>query len=178
MVREQVVGRMYNISPRERERYFLRTLLLNRAGAICFTDMRSYEGDQFPTFRETSCAMGLLSNDQAINDAFSSNFDALTEVFSVILAFCEPANPHNIWKETKTKLLADSRRRNATLCHEVPDFGNDEFAEVHLLNEIQMYLHQISPFLDLETVGLPKLPPNFSPIAERTGTEFQKPYLE
>ena len=46
--------------------------------------------------------MGLLSNDQklfgSINDAFVSNFDALTEVFSVIFAFYEPANPNYIWK--------------------------------------------------------------------------------
>ncbi len=60
MVREQVVGKIYNIRPREREGYFLRTLLLNRAGAISFADMRFYAGVQYPTLRETFCAMGLL----------------------------------------------------------------------------------------------------------------------
>ena len=62
MAREQVVGRMYNISPREGERDFLRKLLLNRAGAFSFDDMHFYEGVQYPTFCETCCAMGLLSN--------------------------------------------------------------------------------------------------------------------
>ena len=112
------------------------------------------------------------------NNAFSSNFDALTEIFSVISAFCEAANPNNIWKETRTKLLTDFRRRNVSLCHEIRDFEIDRFAEVHVLNEIQMSLYEISPFLDLETVGLPKLPPDFSSIAERTCAEVEKPNAE
>ncbi len=42
-----VVGRMYNISPQEGERYFLRTLLLHRTGMNSFNDMSKIDGKQF-----------------------------------------------------------------------------------------------------------------------------------
>ncbi len=41
---EKVAERMYHISPRERERYFLRTLLLNKAGPTSFSGVRTHEG--------------------------------------------------------------------------------------------------------------------------------------
>ena len=76
---------MHNISPREFERYFLRTLLLNKSGATSFADMRLYEGIQCLNYRDTCCAMGLFSDDaewlSCMEDAFSPDFDRLTEVF-------------------------------------------------------------------------------------------------
>ena len=47
--RTSVVGRIYNISPREGERYCLRTLLLHKSGSTSFADMRLHEGVQHPT---------------------------------------------------------------------------------------------------------------------------------
>ena len=108
-VQERVVGRMYNISPREGERYFLRTLLLHKSGANSFANMRFHDGVQFPTFRDTCCALGLLSDGaewlRCMQDVFSSNFDRLTELFSIIMAFCEPSNPLRIWERTKNLMI-------------------------------------------------------------------------
>ncbi len=74
---EKFVGRMFNISPREGERYFLRILLLNKTGATSSAHIRTHEGVQYSTFREACCAMGLLSDDaewiRCIYDSFSSN---------------------------------------------------------------------------------------------------------
>ncbi len=58
-----VVGRMYNISPREGERYFLRTLLLHRPGITSLKHMRNVDGKQYSSFREACCAIGLLADD-------------------------------------------------------------------------------------------------------------------
>ncbi len=61
--RTRVVSRMYNISPREGERYFLRTLLLHNSGATSFDNLRLHDGVQHQTFHDTCCAMGFLSDD-------------------------------------------------------------------------------------------------------------------
>ena len=76
---------MYNISPRDGERYFLQTLLLHKFGGTSFADMRLHESIHHPTYRDTYCAMGLLSDDaeclRCVEDTFSSDFDRLTEGF-------------------------------------------------------------------------------------------------
>ncbi len=54
---------MYNISPREGERYFLRTLLPHRTGMTSFKDMSKIDGKQFSSYREACCALGLQSDD-------------------------------------------------------------------------------------------------------------------
>ena len=89
-----VVGRAYNISSREGERYFLRTLFLHTTGATSFANLLVHESAQHYTFREACCALSLLSDDaewmKFMQDAISSNFDSLTHVFSIMMAFCEP----------------------------------------------------------------------------------------
>ena len=82
---------MYNISPREREWYFPRTPLLHKSGTTSFVNLSSHAGVQHPTFRDPCCASGLLSDDAewiiCMEDAFSSKFDCLTEVFPIIMDF-------------------------------------------------------------------------------------------
>ena len=82
---------MCTISPREGERHFLRTLLLHKSGATSFANLRVHEGVQHSTFREACYALGLLSDDaewiRCMKDTFSSNFDSLTDVFAIIMAF-------------------------------------------------------------------------------------------
>ena len=85
--------------------------------------------------------MGLLANDdewiRCLDDNFLSNFDPLTEVFAVILAFCEPSNPFRIWNESKEKVLADFPIRNTKSFGNGNDFQGDSVAESYVLNEIQ-----------------------------------------
>ena len=66
-----------------------------------------------------------------MEDAFSSDFDRLTEVFPIIMAFCEPASPRRIWERTKHFIIADFRRRRPGA------FPNDARAEEYVLSEIQ-----------------------------------------
>ncbi len=60
---QHVVGRMYNISPKEGERYFLRTLQLHKAGMDYFKSLRIVDRVLYSTYREACCALGLLAND-------------------------------------------------------------------------------------------------------------------
>ena len=58
-----VVGRMCSISTREGERCFLRTLQLNKSEVISSCDLRIVHEIEYSTYRETCCALGLLSDD-------------------------------------------------------------------------------------------------------------------
>ena len=58
-----VVGGMYNTSPREGERYFLRALLVQKSGSVSFANMRLHKGFQYPTYRDICSAIGLFSDD-------------------------------------------------------------------------------------------------------------------
>ena len=151
--RERVVGRVYNISPREGERYFLRTLLLHKSRATSFSDISFQEGVQHHTFPDTCCALGLLSDDvewvRCMEDAFSSHFDRITDIFSIIMAFFEPSNPLRIWERTKNLIIPDFRKRNAGLV------VNDGLVADYVLNQIQNLLIEVSPALSLKSLNLP-----------------------
>ena len=76
------MGRIYIISPREEERYFLRTLLLHISGLTSFKGATTVDGIQYSSFRQASCAMGLRADDAermtCLKDAFESTFEPLT----------------------------------------------------------------------------------------------------
>ena len=81
---------------------------------------------------------------------FSSNFDYLTEVFSIIMGFCEPSNPLRIWERTKNLKIADFRKRNAGVVL------NDGLAADYVWNEILNWFTEISPTLSLKSLNLPR----------------------
>ena len=76
---EQVWSAECTISAHEREHYFLRMLLLHKSWTNSFGSMRLHEGFTHQTYRDTCCAMGLLSDDaewlRCMEDAFPSDFD-------------------------------------------------------------------------------------------------------
>lgn len=117
---EKVLRRIYNISPREGEKYFFRMLLLHKTGAVSYSDQRTCCGVQYATFRETCFALGLIPGDQewfrCMQDAFLSNFVPLTEVFSIVIDFSDP----KIFETCGTRPKNDDhgfRERNSRLCH-------------------------------------------------------------
>ena len=144
-----MVSRIHNISQRKGERYFLRTLLLHKSGATSFADMRLYEGIPYSTYQDTCCPIGLLSDDaewlRCMEDAFPSDFDQLTDVFSTTVAFYEQAIPRRIWERTKHFIRIDFRRRHPGA------FLNDNHVEEYVLNEIQTSSSEISPAVTLKS---------------------------
>ena len=58
----QAIGRIYNISPRQRECYYLRLLLNDVVGPTSFQTLRTVNGQEL-SFREACLARGLLEND-------------------------------------------------------------------------------------------------------------------
>ena len=60
---DSVVSRIYSVSPREGERFYLRLLLLHVRGATNFADLRTVDGVECATFREACLHRHLLEND-------------------------------------------------------------------------------------------------------------------
>lgn len=57
---EDVVDRIYTVGPRKSKRYYLLILLLHFSGATSFQDMPKFEGNIYPTYRETFVRCGLF----------------------------------------------------------------------------------------------------------------------
>lgn len=55
-----IVARMYTVSPRDEERFYLRTLLLHTRGALSFASLRTVDGVEHVTFKAAAQARGLL----------------------------------------------------------------------------------------------------------------------
>ena len=54
---------MYTVSPKDRERFFLRLLLLHVRGATSFADLKTYESITYDSFENVCRARGLLIDD-------------------------------------------------------------------------------------------------------------------
>ncbi|CDF36188.1 ATP dependant DNA helicase PIF1 [Chondrus crispus] len=110
-----VVGRIYTVSPRENERYFLRLLLTQVPGATSFENLRNIDGEQCTSFRQACLRLGLLANDaewkHAIRNSFRSSFVPLSHLFATILAHCQPSDPFSLWNDHLHIFLTDIRNR-------------------------------------------------------------------
>lgn len=165
-----IVSRIYTVSPREGERYFLRLLLHHVTGATKFEDLRTVEDTEHPSFREACFHRGVLSDDtewkKCLEDTFRSSFVPLTELFSTIMVHCNPSSPATIYTEKLGILIQDIRNR-----YRGPhNRGNrrlletDRSAESYVLMEIAEYLRKMNG-LSLGQYGLP-LPDRYLPPLE------------
>lgn len=55
---------MYHVSSLDRERYFLKLLILNVAGATSFEDFETFEQSLQPSFESAARARGVLLDNQ------------------------------------------------------------------------------------------------------------------
>ncbi|XP_035841306.1 uncharacterized protein LOC110870193 [Helianthus annuus] len=117
----QTVGRIHSVSPALGEPYFLRILLNKVRGPRFFEEIRTVNGQLFPTFRDACYAMGLLDDDneyvEAIKEAsFEGHVGYLRALFSTLLLSNTLSRPEFVWENT-WKYLADDilyRRQKET----------------------------------------------------------------
>jgi hypothetical protein len=62
---DRVIGRMYSVSPLDRERFYLRLLLVHRRGCVSFADVKTVDGVLHPSYEAAATALGLLEDDTA-----------------------------------------------------------------------------------------------------------------
>ncbi|XP_057292987.1 uncharacterized protein LOC130621642 [Hydractinia symbiolongicarpus] len=126
----KIVSRMYSVSPRAGELFYLRMLLLHTPGATSFEDLRTVNGNVAETFRDACLLRGLLQDDTKWNNTLQEavNFQMprqLRQLFAEILTHCEPSDPFTLWTRYKDAIYED-------YIHQM----NEEQAEYRLLQDI------------------------------------------
>ena len=150
--------RMYTISPRLGECYFLRLLLNEVTGPTSFHDLREYNGEVFETYRTACLARGLLENDQHLHQALeeasvTQSPSNLRSLFAIILTACEPSNPIELWMNFRNVISEDilHRHRREVNNPEV-DFNDEIYNKTLCLIEEKVLLMGSQP---LASYGLP-----------------------
>jgi hypothetical protein len=93
------VARMHGVSSHNVELFMLRRLLLTVPGATCWEDLRTVDGQVFPTFESAARARGMLSDDSEIIAAFQEivlstvNDSSIRRQFMLHVVFCRPVQP-------------------------------------------------------------------------------------
>lgn len=112
-----VVSRIYTVSPRDEERFYLRTLLLHVRGPTSYVDLRTHEGIIHSSFKAAAIAHGLLESDcewiRCLEDAVTYQMPRqLRETFAYILHFGQPARPFELWEKFKNEFILDFASTN------------------------------------------------------------------
>ncbi|XP_021974543.1 uncharacterized protein LOC110869610 [Helianthus annuus] len=143
--RYKTVGRIHSVSVASGEPYYLRILLNKVRGPKSFEDIRTVNGELFPTFKDACYAMGILDDDneyvEAIKEAsFDGHCRYLRALFATMLLTNTISRPEFVWDKT-WHLLGDGilyRRRKET---RIPDLTlPEDQLKNQILFEIENYL--------------------------------------
>ena len=110
-------------------------------GPQSYTQLKTVEGDLCSSFREACFRLGLLEDDNqyhlAMQEASVSNSAAsLRSLFAVILTWCEPSNPLDIYEHHKESMAEDFLHQQRTrLGNSDLNFNDDIFNLA--LNDLQ-----------------------------------------
>ncbi|XP_051173501.1 uncharacterized protein LOC127289553 [Leptopilina boulardi] len=112
-ITKTLICRMYFVSPKDIERYFLRLLLLYVRGAKSFEDIKTYEGITYNTFTEAARARNLMVDDNEWNncltEAVSMKFPKeLCRLFAYICVFGSPVNAIDLWNKYKEDMIFEN----------------------------------------------------------------------
>jgi hypothetical protein len=106
------IGRVYVVSPRQAEKFYLRLLLFHVPGATCFDDLKRVDNVVRETFHDAAMALGLLASDDEWDDCLDEAVSfrspvQLRRLFEVIVLYCNPGNPFALWEKYKSHLSED-----------------------------------------------------------------------
>ena len=113
------IGRMYTVSPKQGDCFFLRLLLTVVKGPTSFKSLRCFESIELPTFRAACIAHKLLEHDNAHRLALqeaaeSQNAHSLRTLFAVLLVHTVPSNPLQLWNNFENHLCEDFAHQGFT----------------------------------------------------------------
>jgi len=99
------------MSLRQGECFYLHLLLHNVKGPQLLADLRTVNGDLCTSFHEACLKLGRLEDEQyhmAMEEALVSNSSgSICTLFAVILAWCDPSNPLEIYENHKKPMAED-----------------------------------------------------------------------
>ena len=114
---EVQIGRVYTVHPTEIERYSLRLLLNHVKGKESFEDLRTVDGNVYPTFHAAAVALNLVKNDkiwiECMKEAHETqrNIYLLRRLFVTILLNCQVGDPKAFYDTCSTFLYSDYLHR-------------------------------------------------------------------
>ena len=114
--KEQALGRVYPVSPREEELFCLRLLLFTKKGPTSFEALKTFEGVICPTFKEAARRYGLLEDDRQYDNALeeakmSDTAFKIRQLFVTIVTACNPLDPLRLWTNFKDVMAEDIQRK-------------------------------------------------------------------
>ena len=105
-----------------------------------FSELRTVNGDLCSSFREACFKLGLLEDSQyhlAMEEASMGNSPAsLRSLFAVILTWCEPSSPLEIYEHHKEAMAEDFLHQHCTRLGNVDLGFNDDISNL-ALNDLQ-----------------------------------------
>ena len=144
---------MYLVNPNQRERYYLRLILLHIKGATSFEYLRTFNGIIYPTYFEAAKALNLIQTEKEWDDCLkeASQFKfptAMCELFAFICISHNPIDSLHLFNKYKIHFYH-------------PKMSPKE-GEMYALNKISSFLN-IHGY-DLKDFNLPSITQNLSLI--------------
>ncbi|GKE50013.1 hypothetical protein Tco_1481271, partial [Tanacetum coccineum] len=98
------MGRLTYVHPSSGELFYFRMLLCHQKGCKSPTEVKTINGEMFPTYRAACEAMGLLGDDKECDialqeSAFSATSFEIRTLFAQILIYCDVADPVKLWNK-------------------------------------------------------------------------------
>ncbi|XP_072759701.1 uncharacterized protein [Anoplolepis gracilipes] len=114
---EKIISRLYTVSIKDNERFYLRLLLLHVTGAKCFEDLRTVNGVIYETFKDAAIAKNLIEADDLWSKVRGSNRikNACTNsraIFAYICIFGNPTDVPTLWNKYKDQMIEDFVNNN------------------------------------------------------------------
>ena len=159
------LGRMTYVGPTAGERFHLRTLLMIVRGPTSFNDLKKVDGDICESYHDACLRRGLLEDDGeweiCLQDAVEIKTGSqLRHLFTTLLLFCSPAEPHQLWLKFRDQICDDLR-------HKLHNLGRIAVSQ----NDIYDYgLYLIDNILHDSGHGLPDFPSMPQPLLNWSDT--------
>ncbi|XP_024882171.1 uncharacterized protein LOC112461236, partial [Temnothorax curvispinosus] len=114
---EKIISRLYIVSIKDNERYYLRMLLLHVAGAKCYEDLRTVNGVLYEMFKDAAKTRNLIESDdqwdKTLEEAKESQMPAqIRELFAYICIYGTPIDVPTLWNKYKDAMIEDYVHKN------------------------------------------------------------------
>ena len=114
--KDAALGRVYNVHPTQIECYYLRMLLFLVRWPTAFETLRTINGVICATYQGACKELGLLEGDEHWENTLSETVISesaakLRLLFVVILIFCQPSDPIDLWNKFRNDLCEDILNR-------------------------------------------------------------------
>ncbi|XP_024889920.1 uncharacterized protein LOC112466196, partial [Temnothorax curvispinosus] len=114
---DKIISRLYTVSIKDIERFYLRLLLLHVVGAKCFEDLRTVNGVLYKTFKDAAIAKNLVEADdlweKTLEEATDSKMPVqLRELFAYICIYGTPTDVLTLWNKYKDHMIEDFVHNN------------------------------------------------------------------